>query len=170
MHFSGEITQKVDGKGRVSIPADFRRVLDEGDPEAGDGKRARVRIVHGDPRRKYLECYTMRAFDRIVERVGSMPEGSEDREILELFVISGSEVCEVDNDGRIVLIQRLRDKIGLAKDGGEAIFAGALQTFRIWKPEDLEAEKSAKLAALQARVTGNANVLSLLPAAAGADR
>ena len=167
MHFSGEITQKVDGKGRVSIPADFRRVLENGDPDFGDGKRARVRIVHGDPRRRYLECYTMQAFDRIVERVALLPDGSEDREILELFVISGSELCEVDNDGRIVLNQLLRDKIVLPKDGGEAVFAGALQSFRIWKPEDLQAEKAAKLAALQARVTGNANVLSLLPQAPG---
>ena len=31
LSFTGEHTQKVDGKGRMSIPADFRRVLEDGD-------------------------------------------------------------------------------------------------------------------------------------------
>ena len=37
--FRGEIVQKVDGKGRVSIPAAFRRVLEQGDPEWTEGLR-----------------------------------------------------------------------------------------------------------------------------------
>ena len=31
--FRGESVHKVDNKGRVSIPAPFRRILEEGDPE-----------------------------------------------------------------------------------------------------------------------------------------
>ena len=53
--FRGEFHQKVDGKGRVSIPAGFRRVLESQDPDWQTGKRPRFVIVYGDERRKHLE-------------------------------------------------------------------------------------------------------------------
>ncbi|WP_051294299.1 division/cell wall cluster transcriptional repressor MraZ [Gemmobacter nectariphilus] len=164
MHFSGTITQRVDGKGRVSIPADFRAVLAEGDPAYDpDTKRLRMRVVYGDPSRKCLEIYTIKAFDKILSRVAQLPEGSDEREILELFLVSGSEVVEVDADGRTILAQRLRDHMGLPRDGGEAVCAGALDLFRMWTPEEFEAERQRKLAAVKARMAGGGNILKLLP-------
>lgn len=163
MHFSGTITQRVDGKGRVSIPADFRRVLESGDADfSPETRRVRMRVVYGDPTRKCLEIYTLAAFDRLMARVALLPEGSDEREILELFFISGSEVIEVDADGRTILAQRLRDHLGLSREGGEAVFAGALDLFRIWTPEEFEAERERKLAAVRARIAGG-SVLKLLP-------
>ncbi|MEM9123456.1 MAG: MraZ N-terminal domain-containing protein, partial [Pseudomonadota bacterium] len=35
--FRGEFDQRVDGKGRMSIPASFRRVLEQGDPNWSSG-------------------------------------------------------------------------------------------------------------------------------------
>ena len=35
--FRGESVHKVDQKGRVSVPASFRRVIEEGDPDWGAG-------------------------------------------------------------------------------------------------------------------------------------
>ncbi|MFN3937622.1 MAG: division/cell wall cluster transcriptional repressor MraZ [Gemmobacter sp.] len=167
MFFSGQHRQKIDGKGRVSIPADFRKALDAADPSRPEGERRRLRIVYGDPRRNYLECYPLPAFHEILRRVAQLPEGSDDRELLELFVIAGSDEAEIDSDGRIILGPLLRERIGLAPEGGEAIFAGALQTFRIFTVEGFEAEKLAKLDAAKARLQGKANVLTLLPRAGG---
>ena len=79
MNFYGEITQKVDGKGRVSIPADFRRVLELGDPDWTPGNRPKVRVVWGDPRRKYLECYTISAIRRVEAGILKLPAGSQKR-------------------------------------------------------------------------------------------
>ena len=59
--FRGESHHKVDTKGRVSIPAHFRRVLEASDPAWTDGLNPELVIVYGDHRRKYLECYTMEA-------------------------------------------------------------------------------------------------------------
>ena len=47
----------------------------------------------------------------------------------------------VDETGRLVLPQKLREKIGLE---GEAFFIAAGDTFQIWKPETYEAEELAK--------------------------
>jgi MraZ protein len=164
VQFSGTITQKIDGKGRVSIPADFRRVLELGDPDhTPEGKRVKMRVVYGDPDRRCLEVYPIAAFNNILERIALLPEGDEDREILELLFVAGSDEVEVDGDGRTILAQKLRDHVGIPRDGGEAVFAGALQTFRIWAPDEFEAERGRKLAAARARLAGGGNPLKLLP-------
>ena len=48
---------------------------------------------------------------------------------------------ELDPDGRLVLAQRLRDKIDL---DGEAFFIASGDTFQIWKPETYESEELAR--------------------------
>jgi MraZ protein len=164
VHFSGTITQRVDGKGRVSIPADFRRVLEAGDAQFDpEVKRVRMRVVYGDDSRRCLEVYPIARFEALMSRIAQLPQGSDEREILELCYVSGSEQIEVDADGRTVFAQRFRDHIGLSRDGGEAVFAGALDTFRIWTPEEFEAERARKLAAVKARMAGGGSILSLLP-------
>ncbi len=169
MGFYGEFEQRVDAKGRVSIPADFRRVLEQGDPDwtGGEGQRPRVRIVFGDLRRKYLEAYTITAFQRIEARIAAMPESDPRQPILLDLLIQGSDGCTVDDDGRIVLNQRLRDRLRLPKDGGTVWYAGRLKSFRIWLPEDFEADKAAKQAAVLNMLGADADILSLLPPDAG---
>lgn len=136
--FRGEFTQKVDGKARVSIPAAFRRVLEAGDP---DSTRKRIVIVYGDERRKFAECYTVAGAQRLEAMIRKLPLGSPQRRLLERNVITLSVTVEIDDDGRIVLPPKVREKTGLsASDAGEAVFAGALDTFQIWKPETYEAE------------------------------
>lgn len=164
MHFSGTITLRMDGKGRVSIPADFRRVLEAGDPQFDpEVKRIRMRVVYGDDSRRCLEVWPIARFDDLLGRIADLPAGSDEREILELCYVSGSEQVEVDADGRTVFALRFRDHIGLSRDGGEAVFAGALDTFRIWTPEEFEAERARKLAAVKARISAGGSMLSLLP-------
>jgi len=45
LSFTGEHTQKVDSKGRMSIPADFRRVLEAGDPAWNPGQSPRMYLL-----------------------------------------------------------------------------------------------------------------------------
>ena len=52
--FRGESIHKVDGKGRVSIPAAFRRVLEENDPDYALGLNPNLIIVYGNINRKFL--------------------------------------------------------------------------------------------------------------------
>lgn len=139
--FRGEFTQKVDGKARVSIPAAFRRVLEAGDP---DSPRKRIVMVYGDERRKFAECYTIAEATRLEARIRALPLGSQKRRILERNLITLSATIELDDDGRIVLPPKVRDKIGIGAEdlakGAEAVFAGALDTFQIWKSATYEAE------------------------------
>jgi MraZ protein len=159
--FRGEFYQKVDGKARVSIPAPFRRVLESGDP--AQGPNPRVVIVYGGDR-AYLECYTLAEMARIERRISRMQIGSAQRRYLERNLITLSQTVEIDTDGRIVLGPKTRDKMGLStlKDGSEAVFAGTLDKFQIWRREDYEAELNTAFA--DDLLADGQDMLSLLPA------
>ena len=63
--FRGEGLHKVDSKGRVSIPALFRRVIESCDPNWKEGLPPELIIVYGDERRKFIECYTIEAIEEV---------------------------------------------------------------------------------------------------------
>ncbi|NOC84087.1 division/cell wall cluster transcriptional repressor MraZ [Ruegeria sp. HKCCD6428] len=138
--FRGESHHKVDAKGRVSIPASFRRVLESSDPNWQPGDNPELVIVYGDHRRKYLECYTMQAIDEVDAKIDALPRGSMKRKMLQRLFHGQSFPTNVDETGRLVLPAKLRKKIGLE---GEAFFIAAGDTFQIWKPETYESEELA---------------------------
>lgn len=165
--FRGEFSQKVDGKARVSIPASFRRVLEAGDPASADGSRPKVVMVYGGPDRKFVECYTISEMKRVEARIRRIPTGTPQRRFMERNLVTLSQVVELDDDGRIVLPPKVREKIGLdaedLKTGTDAVFAGTLETFQIWKraryDADLDAQAEIELEVLPDGV----DMLSLLP-------
>jgi len=139
--FRGEFHQKVDGKGRVSIPAQFRRVLEAGDSARADGAAPEFVIVYGDHRRSYLECYTIDAINEVDDQIADLARGSVERRMLERLFSGQSLSTNVDETGRLVLPAKLRGKIGL---DAEAFFIATGDTFQIWKPETYESEELAK--------------------------
>lgn len=139
--FRGESHHKVDTKGRVSIPATFRRVLEAGDPNWQSGDCPELVIVYGDHRRKFLECYTMDAIDEVDRKIDALPRGSLKRKALQRMFHGQSLPTTVDETGRLVLPAKLRAKIDLDK---EAFFIAAGDTFQIWKPETYDTEELAK--------------------------
>ena len=139
--FRGESQHKVDNKGRVSIPASFRRVLESGDPNWTDGLNPELVIVYGDHRRAYLECYTIDAINEVDAQIADLPRGSMERKMLQRLFHGQSFPTNVDETGRLVLPAKLRQKIDLEN---EAFFIAAGDTFQIWKPETYEKEELAK--------------------------
>lgn len=133
--FRGESHHKVDTKGRVSIPALFRRVLEAGDPNWQPGDTPELVIVYGDHRREFLECYTMEAIEGVDAKIDALPRGSQPRKHLQRMFHGQSFPTSVDVTGRLVLPAKLRAKIGLE---GEAFFIAAGDTFQIWNPETYE--------------------------------
>ena len=156
--FRGSEEVKVDAKGRVSIPAKFRRVFEGSDPEWEAGKRPQLVIVFGTRDWKYLQLFTINAINEIDEQIARLDRGSPRRNYLEHIYHGHSEETEIDGDGRLVLPQKLRDKIGLT-DG--AIFISGGDNLKVWSPEAYEEEERA----LEARVpelAPGADPLSLL--------
>lgn len=130
--FRGESTNKVDTKGRVSIPAAFRRVLEEGDPDWAEGENPNLILVYGGKERDFIEGYTLAAMEEVDDKISKLPRGSRPRRILERLFSGQSVQIQVDETGRLVLSSKLRDKIGIST---EAFFIGAGDTFQLWEPE-----------------------------------
>ena len=137
--FRGEGLHKVDGKGRVSIPALFRRVIEACDPNWKEGLPPELVIVYGDPRKKYLECYTIEAIEEVDRKIDALPRGSVGRKTLERIFHGNSFPTSVDETGRLVLPAKLRQKIDVTD---AAYFIASGDTFQIWNPATFEADQS----------------------------
>jgi MraZ protein len=139
--FRGEYTQKVDGKGRVSIPAKFCRALESSDPDWSEGKPATLFLVFGDKRRAFAEGYSAESMAEIEAGISALPRGTPRRLALEKAFFRQSDEVLVDGTGRIVLPRPVREKIGLL-DEGEAVFCATGDRFQIWNARDFHAQDS----------------------------
>lgn len=157
--FRGSDTFKVDGKGRVSIPAQFRRVLEAGDPDWTEGLNPTLVIVAGDEDQPYLDCYTVEAMAEIDAKISRMPRFSEARDYLEDHFNGTSVETSVDETGRLVLPAKLRGKIGL-KDA--AFFMAKGDRFEIWHPDTHAQARKSKRAAFLDSLPEGFNPLQLL--------
>ncbi len=120
--FSGEFTHKVDAKGRVSLPAEFRKTL---------GSNLKVTL---DPTEKCIYVYEEDAFaawiDSLFEAKGGY-KPTDSRMIAQRRLLNArARSCEVDNSGRILLPLAQREKAGIEK---EAIIVGNSDHFEIWE-------------------------------------
>jgi len=122
----------------MSIPADFRRVLERGDPEWTDGLNPKLVILYGDHLTHSLHAYTIDAFCEIEDDILALQRGSDDRKRLSKTILGQSLTTEVDKDGRLVLPIRHRKKIGLDDD---AYFLAAGDHFEIWNAETFDAKE-----------------------------
>lgn len=159
--FRGEHSQKIDAKGRLSIPSTFRRVIELSDPDWVEGIPASLVIVYGNERRKFLECYTMEAIDEVDRAIERMPRGSDARRAMEDFIYAHSEPVQVDGGGRMVLPKKLRDKIGLNADD-TLYYKAAGDTFQIWKESTYLAEQAGSVQRVYDGLPEGADPLILL--------
>ncbi|QIE47252.1 division/cell wall cluster transcriptional repressor MraZ [Pseudohalocynthiibacter aestuariivivens] len=141
LSFRGEFNQKVDGKGRMSIPADFRAVLADGDPKCPEAALPRLVVLHGPHLKNCLHAYTIDAMAEIEAGIRKLPRGSVERKRASRMILGKSWSTEVDKDGRIVLPQRLRQQIGLE---GEAVMAAMGEYFEIWNAQTYDVVEAAE--------------------------
>jgi MraZ protein len=138
--FRGEFSSRMDSKARVSIPAAFRRILEQGN--ASEPGRTRLVLIYGDPSRKFAAGYSLAGAAKLAEQIAALPQGSKQRRALERHLIVLSVTIEIDDDGRIVLPPPVRAKIGLGAEeaASDIVFTGALDRFEIWRKSTYDAE------------------------------
>ena len=122
----------------MSIPADFRRVLESGDPEWTTGLFPRMYLLYGDHLKNELHGYTVNEFTALVDQINALPRGSVKKKKLSRLIIGQSIKLDVDKDGRTVMPINQRQKLGLTD--GELKFSGLGDHFEIWKAETFAAE------------------------------
>lgn len=144
--FSSSATNKVDGKGRVSIPAPFRKVL--------QGEDNPVLFLMPEVRGKHaIEGFGESHFAQLADSLTQMHPLSTEYDALVDALAGQAHQLPLDETGRIVLPRELREQAGIED---EAFFVGRVNTFQIWNPKTYQLGKAAM------RQTAVAN-LSKLP-------
>lgn len=161
--FTGSKSYKVDGKGRVSIPAQHRRVFQEQDPDWSEGKRARLRLTYSIAGRPCLELYTIEAVTDILARARKLPRNSNLQKAIFRRMNTHADDLEIDDEGRLVLAKGYRDYLRLDPKGDQAQFVAGFDTLEIWNTADWAEEEAAEMAAIEAELGEGVDPLSLLP-------
>jgi MraZ protein len=130
-HFLGTHQNKLDGKGRVSVPAPFRAALRQSD---GDGAATTWRFVLR-PSHKFrcIEVWPEAAFRALAAPLEKMALFSDEHDDLTSALYADSFETETDREGRIVLPDLLVAHAGL---GQTVEFVGHGNIFRIWDPAE----------------------------------
>jgi MraZ protein len=122
--FVSTFTNRLDAKGRVSIPASFRLVL------ARDGFEGLYCCPTLD--RKAVDAGGNSLRDTIRESLAQFEPFSEEYEQLSTTLIGESEILKIDQDGRTVLSQSIMEHAGVTD---RVTFVGQGFKFQIWEPE-----------------------------------
>jgi transcriptional regulator MraZ len=123
--FKGTYRHKIDGKGRVPVPAAFRRGLAEAGAE-------RVVVTLLD---QCLAAYAPEEWARLEAQLAALPAFSRPVKALTRMLLSRAADCDLDVQGRILLPPPLREAAGITRD---VVVVGVLNRFEIWAPDAWE--------------------------------
>ena len=118
--FKGTYHHRIDAKGRLPVPAAFRRELGT----AG--------LVVVTPLDQCLAAYAPSEWARLEAQLAALPAFSRPVKALTRLLASRAADCEIDVQGRILLPPALRKEAGLVR---EAVVVGVLNRFEVWSPE-----------------------------------
>lgn len=119
--FRGSSPAKIDDKGRLKIPTDFRRVLEERHGTLD----LFVTSVEGDS----ALIYPLPAWEALEARLAALPSTSPVRRRFQERVSYYGQQMQVDVQGRILIPQLLRDKAGM---NGDVVVMGELDHLVVW--------------------------------------
>ncbi|ACB84878.1 division/cell wall cluster transcriptional repressor MraZ [Natranaerobius thermophilus] len=117
--FMGEFRHSLDSKGRVIVPAKFRKGL-------GDNFVATRGLDN------CIFVYPMNEWKVLEEKIRQLPLTKSDARAFSRFFLSGASECELDKQGRISLPSNLRDYAALQKD---VVIIGVSNRVEIWSQE-----------------------------------
>lgn len=122
MIFLSTYENKIDAKGRVSVPAQFRSVL-----EAGQQPLIITRSLTDD----CLQGQGAQRMNQIVDVLDGMDSLSPEVQTLQLMLASAQEM-KLDNEGRVMLPE---DFLAFADLSINVMFVGVGRMFEIWNPD-----------------------------------
>lgn len=129
--FRGSAPAKIDDKGRLKIPTDFRGHLEE-----RFGLDVFVTSIHGDS----ALVYPLAVWEELEARLAAMPSTHQATQRFLQQVNYFGQQTRLDDQGRLVMPKILRDKAEIV---GEVMVAGHLNHLVVWNRERLESRLQA---------------------------
>ena len=132
--FFGTHQNRLDAKGRVSIPASFRAKLRNGSEDSAAS-------VVLSPSHKFpcIEAWPEPVFEALAEPLGRLDMFSDDQDDFITALYADATRVEADKEGRIVLPESLVQYAGLTDI---VVFMGRGRTFQIWEPAASERRRA----------------------------
>jgi MraZ protein len=122
--FRGNHPTRIDEKGRLKVPADFKRVLDE-----KYGQRFYITSRDG----KIAELYPIEEWEQVEKKIAALPSSHPAvKKLLNATNYWGQEV-EIDGQGRLLMPGLLREAAALK---GDVAVVGSLNHLEVRVLED----------------------------------
>lgn len=130
--FLSSTTNKVDRKGRVSVPSAYRAILkDQGYNSV---------VCYPSFALPAIECCDIARMERLSASLDQLNPFADDRSAFATSILADSSELAFDPEGRIVLPELLLEHSGIQE---AATFVGQGATFQIWEPEAYRAFRAA---------------------------
>lgn len=128
MRFTGNIDAKTDEKGRVFVPATFRKLLQQANLDS--------LILRKDIFQQCLVLYPENVWDAMVDAIAERtnPFDSKGRAAMRGFV-AGAERISIDGNGRILIPRRYLESADIQ---GEVRFIGMDDSIEVWNRQKAE--------------------------------
>lgn len=142
-HFLGTHQNRLDAKGRVSVPASFRAALRR------DGEAIGIVLL---PSHKHpcIEVWPLPVFNALESNLEGLAVFSDIHDDMATALYADAHPLEADKEGRVLLPENLVRHAGLIDS---VVFMGLGKTFQIWEPaaadrRRLEAREGARIRGL----------------------
>lgn len=126
--FIGEFTHSLDSKGRLSIPSKFRDKLTAG-----------AAITKGFDENLFI--FPQEEWEKKAERLADRNSYKANTRALKRHMLAGAMDVEIDNQGRVLIPEYLRDYADL-KD--KVVIAGLYNQLELWDEENWEQRKKER--------------------------
>jgi MraZ protein len=135
-HFLGTHQNRLDAKGRVSVPAPFRAALRARSESNGNGTPLVLRPSHVHP---CIEAWPAADFEALSESLNRLDLFSQEHDDMAASLYADAFPVEADKEGRVVLPDSLVAYAGLTD---AVVFMGLGRVFQIWEPAAAERRRS----------------------------
>ncbi|EKT55934.1 division/cell wall cluster transcriptional repressor MraZ [Providencia sneebia] len=136
--FRGATLVNLDSKGRLTVPTRYRGMLSE------ESKGQMVCTI--DLHQPCLLLYTLPEWEIIEEKLSRLSTMNPAERRVQRLLLGHASECQMDNAGRLLLANTLRQHAGLTK---EVMLVGQINKFELWDEqtwyqqvaEDITAER-----------------------------
>lgn len=139
--FRGATMVNLDSKGRLAVPTRYRDSLNE---ESQGQMVCTIDLHH-----PCLLLYTLSEWEHIEQKLSRLSSMNPIERRIQRLLLGHASECQMDNAGRLLIANTLRQHAGLAK---EVMLVGQFNKFELWDEhnwyqrvkEDIEAEQSSQ--------------------------
>lgn len=137
--FLSSFVNKIDKKGRVSVPASFRAVL---------GAEAPGIVVFRSLQYDALDGCSVAHLELLSQSLEKLDLAPDVYEMIETTIFGGSIQIPFDSEGRVSLPPNLAKAVGIEDD---VAFVGRRKTFQLWNPSKFTAHEAATRSAARSK-------------------